>query len=344
MRIAYLLLPFAYISFGTIYRGQQYFLLICAFLLTAFRLRNQAVKWFFFYVAVSVLWSVISTMLEGKPSSGEAFANLVYFWIAAAVILAVSESKIEISKVFNVLCVAAIIQAVIGITQTLGFDPYFWLLSNIFDMRRGLADTALTGTLGNPNYLAGFIAISMPFFFRKHWIYCLPLFGVVFYLAETSTAVVAAAAGAIVYYRKYWITLPVIAVVVVYMLLDNAYMPVLSDVRWEWWSDVTVHTMNTWQTSLFGFGAGADWARPYPMHNEWVTLFYQFGFIGLLFPMVYLFQFKVPTHTDIEEYKILYAALIAGMVNCFGNHPLHLAPSAFLILIIIGLTERITNG
>jgi len=345
IRIAYLLLPFAYISFGTIHRGQQHFLLICAFLFTVRKLKNVAIKGFFFYVTGWVFWVMISNMLEGKPNieSAEAFSNLIYFWIAAAIILAVSESTTEISKIINIVCVLAIIQAVIGIVQTLGFDSFHWFLTHWFKMQRGLADTALTGTLGNPNYLAGFIAISLPFFFRKYWIYCLPLFGIVFYMADTSTAVIAASFGAIVYYRKYWIVLPVLLASIVYVLADNSYMPVYQDVRWEWWGNITVQTLNTWQTAIFGFGPGAKWGRTCPMHNEWITMFHQFGAAGLCFALIYLFQFKIPEIGDDIEYRMIFAALITAMVNCFGNHPLHLAPSAFLILIIIGLMERSTR-
>jgi len=315
-------------------------------LLTVCKLKNLAVKAFFFYVTGWTLWIMLSNMLDGKPNveSVEAFSIIIYFWIAAAIILAVSESTIKISKIINVLCIAAIIQAVIGIAQTFGFDLFYWFLTHWFKMQRGLSDIALTGTLGNPNYLAGFLAISLPFFFRKYWIYCLPLFGLVFYMANTSTAVVAAAFGAIVYYRKYWIVLPVLAGSIIYVLTDNSYMPVYQDVRWEWWGNVTVQTLNTWQTAIFGFGPGANWGKTCPMHNEWITLFCKFGAIGLCFPMIYLFQFKIPELGDDREYRMLFAALITAMVNCFGNHPLHLAPTAFLILIIIGLIERKING
>ena len=149
IRIAYLLLPFAYISFGTIYRGQQHFLLICAFLLTACKIKNIVLNGFFFYVSGWVLCVMLSNMLAGKTNieSADAFSTIVYFWIAAAVILAVSESTISIGKIINVLCIMAIIQATMAIFQTLGFDSFFWALSKVFDMRKGLADTALTGTL-----------------------------------------------------------------------------------------------------------------------------------------------------------------------------------------------------
>jgi len=346
IRVAYLLLPFAYISFGTIYRGQQLFLLMCAFILTVCRVRNIAVKWFMFYVVAWVLWIMVSNMVAGKPNieSVNAFSIIVYFWIAAAVFLAVSESTVPITKLINVLCIAAIMQAVMAVSQRLGFDPFFWATSKVFDMQRGLSDTALTGTLGNPNYLAGFLAISLPFFLRKYWIYCLPLFCVVFYLAQTSTAVIAAAVAVVVFYRNKWVTLSAIAVAVVYILTDNHYNPVYQDIRWVWWGDITAHTINTWQTAIFGFGPGASGGRSYPLHNEWVTMFHQFGAVGLIFAILYIITIPLPDKFSSIEYRMLFSALTAAAVGCIGNHSLHLAPSAFLILIVMGLIERKKNG
>lgn len=38
--------------------------------------------------------------------------------------------------------------------------------------------------------------------------------------------------------------------------------------------------------------------------------------------------------------KILFGAFCAACVNAIGNYPLHLPPSAFLIIMIIGLIEK----
>lgn len=346
IRISYLLLPFAYISFGTIYRGQQHFLLICAFLLTACKIKNIVLNSFFFYVAGWVLWIMLSNMLAGKSNieSAEAFSTIVYFWIAAAIILAVSESTISISKIINVLCIMAIIQATMAISQRLGFDPFYWLTSQFFEMRRDLADNTLTGSLGNPNYLAGFLAISLPFFFRKYWAWFIPLLCAVFYLSSTSTAIIAASAAVIVYYRTYKLAIPLLLIAIIYILFIDWNGPIIyKNIRWTWWGNITTQTMSTWQTAIFGFGPGAGWGHTFPMHNEWVAMFYQFGAVGLGFAMLYIIHIPLPNKISSTEYKMLFAALVAAAVNCIGNHPLHLAPSAFLILIVMGLIERKTR-
>jgi hypothetical protein len=41
------------------------------------------------------------------------------------------------------------------------------------DARQGMAENIATGSLGNHNYLAGYLAISLPFFLRKKWIWFL---------------------------------------------------------------------------------------------------------------------------------------------------------------------------
>ncbi|MBA7562989.1 hypothetical protein ES708_04642 [subsurface metagenome] len=69
------------------------------------------------------------------------------------------------------------------------------------------------------------------------------------------------------------------------------------------------------------------------MHNDWLTLFYQYGLVGLSFVIGFVM-------TIYRGNKMLFSAFIIILVNMVGNYPLHLAPSAFLIIIIVGLMEK----
>jgi len=87
------------------------------------------------------------------------------------------------------------------------------------------------------------------------------------------------------------------------------------------------------ETFIFGCGAGAYWGKGFPLHNEWVDLFFRFGLIGLVLIVAFLV-------TLYRENRILYAAMIIACVDAIGSYPFHLAPSLFLVLIIVGLIER----
>jgi hypothetical protein len=85
--------------------------------------------------------------------------------------------------------------------------------------------------------------------------------------------------------------------------------------------------------TILGSGPGAWWGHPFPMHNEFLQGWHQYGSIGLLLILGYVV-------TIYRRSPVLFSAFIIMCVNMAGNYPLHLAPSGFLFIMIAALIER----
>ena len=84
---------------------------------------------------------------------------------------------------------------------------------------------------------------------------------------------------------------------------------------------------------LFGFGPGASWGHRFAIHNEWLTILFLYGLTGLICIGGFI-------RTIDRSDKMLFTSFIIICLNMIPNYPLHLAPSVFLIIVVLGLMER----
>jgi hypothetical protein len=114
--------------------------------------------------------------------------------------------------------------------------------------------------------------------------------------------------------------------------------------RFGMWLTALGRLLSSWKSFVFGFGPAAPWGMPYPLHNEYMTAFFEFGFLGLAMLLGYILT--------TARYLIKSKNLLLGSCFCIacldmaGNYTLHIAPTAFLVIIICGLIERerLSNG
>lgn len=191
-------------------------------------------------------------------------------------------------------------------------------------------------TLGNRNFYAAFIAISIPFFFRSRWVWFVPVICLGLTIAKTSTAI-AAAFVSVSFYLWGWkgVGLSVIPSVLYFILFKT---PESLIERWFYWTDALTKMCGSWKTVLFGVGPGVYWRFGNELHSEPVYLLFNLGIIGLLLIAVYIFKSFYK-----QRNRVLQAALLAVVVDSFGNHLMHTAPTALLVITILALNGR-TEG
>jgi len=180
----------------------------------------------------------------------------------------------------------------------------------------------------------------LPFFFRKGWKKFIPLLVITLIPldpnAASAGAVGSAIAGAVVYYGTWQIVAVLGLAGVAFFIYD--YESIFNGPRLEWWSMAFAKSTASARAFLFGYGPGVKTGLPHPLHNEWLEALLRYGVTGVI-----LLLSAIARLAENQD-RILFAALIAAMVNCTANYPLHLPPSAFLILIILGLMERERYG
>lgn len=341
------MIPFGFLSFGIVHEGQQIAFIIAFVAIMASTINNVWITSFYWYLCLWMLFICIMRMISDVPQVVYTQAMEQFIFMAAGLSIYAVISKLKAVKTetfYNAICITALLQASIAFMQRFGFDPVVLLLNQFTNAKPLLPDDFMIGTLGNNNFLAAYLAVSMPFFFRKKWIYALVIIIPCIMLCDTTAAVIPAIIGTTYYYYpdakakdshtmlpfgSFLLTLGMI-IGLVYAFI---YHPFISNPRWEMWADAFNQiTFNSFYT-LFGYGIGASWGQPFPMHNEWLQCWHMYGIIGLSLMVGYAV-------TIYRGNRLLFTAFLIAAINMFGNYSLHLAPSAFLICMITGLIER----
>ena len=341
--LAFLILPFALCSRGLIHTSHYTAFFALGLVWIGCLVDNAVLKSFFWYCFAWLAFILGFSFLYPGPMSAIVPLSLqsaMMLMVGGALFIAVSRSTLSDAVWFNTVCIAAMVQAVIGIVQVVAFDPVVWLISLI--VPAGGQGYAPSGFLGNNNFFAAFMAFSLPLFLRPRWILCVPVVIFALALANTRMAWIAASAG-IVYYlwpvleskRARGIFIGFVAcAAVAYLLCTGRAFSHFE--RFDYWVDAVRTSFNNgWFTVVFGNGFGSVWQAGNSLHSEYVEMFFSFGLVGLSM----LAAFIVTTIIGCPSRR-LTAVFIIMAVNVIGNHAAHLAPSAFFIIIVIALIER----
>lgn len=347
--LGFLILPFGFISLGLIHIGHYYAFSILGLIIAASMIRKGFVSMFLVYLAV---WQVhLFLVVMGTPKLGMAAAaagynQMIFFLIGAVIYIAMAKSTVNENAFFNVICIAAILQCLLGFVQWFKFDPVMWFISQFVSTRANLPD-AVVGSLGNPNFLAAFLAISLPFFFRKWWKWALILVVPVLLGSMTSSAVDPAIFGVYAFWflssdfndpvrtfkRAVFGFIAACALSAFYSFVVDASL--IDNPRFGYWNQAGGQASSSFWSIIFGCGPGAGWGQKWPLHSEWVTCFFQFGVLGVSLLIGYIL-----TVGRVVRHPALLASFVVIMLNFIGNSALHYAPTAFLICMIGGLIER----
>ncbi len=342
--ILFILVPFGVLSFGSIHKGHVIAFAIGIVLIVSCTIREKPLAWFMVYVAGWVLWRHANFVYQITPFLVEPKLTMLAMMalICGTVIyLRVIKSKISNEWFYNMICVSVMIQALLALCQTMGFTPAYDLVSSRINTRWDMKPTEATAMLGNSNYLAAYVAISLPFFFRKHWAWCLILLLPLLLYIKVSAAIITALAVFAVYFSKDLkqfaiITAVCISVAAAYLIFVEKLK--MNNPRFDMWV-MALDSFKTWPQIIFGFGPGFRHSGEV-LHNEWLALFRTFGLIGLILIATYFWQ----TIRKAGDRKIL-AGIVAIAVNWLGNPGMQTAPAIFLTLIIFGLAQReVVNG
>lgn len=366
--IAFLLVPVGFLSYGVILNGHHNALIIAAAAIAGCQIKNIWLRLFVVYAALWLLWCNLQYMwapdLFGRTLAhktlGETQTGIMWVLMAALIFMGVTKAKLKTRWFCLAIRVVAIAQMAIAISQIFGFDPVTWFLNIAApaiegQQHTGKLDAILpTGSLGNTNFLAGFLAVSAMFFLEKWWRLALIPIAFILFKANTTTAAVAMNVGFTIYFfpafRAYtrrldfaptlgkiflWCAAPAAfggAIMLYVNVVDT--VPFWNDNhRIPAWIETFEKVFSSWPRLLFGFGPIAKHPELHPLHNEWLAVLYKYGIAGFSLCCGYAI-------TVWRQNRTLLAAFVAASVNCLGNPAMHLAPSAFLVILIIGLIER----
>lgn len=297
--------------------GSQAFVMACVgFASLSFASGRRAVAALCLYITAWLLYLYSGVSAGTIPQGAEiqAVDSVPLYMAALGLYVIVKRGRMSTRAWMNVICSTSLALSVLGILQ--------WYFVG-----------EATATLGCSNFLAAFLAVSAPFFFRRKWICALPVLLLCLAATKTSTAVLALCVAAGFYWRR-WIGAVIACVpAVTYWMLFKTPKSLFD--RLDFWADALSKVSGSWSSMLFGVGPGILWIPDGALHSEYVYTLFNFGIIGLV-----LFAACIMTCFRETGNRIAQAALVAVCVDAIGNHVLHTAPTAALAVVVMGIVDR----
>jgi len=108
--------------------------------------------------------------------------------------------------------------------------------------------------------------------------------------------------------------------------------------RFGMWLVALGKIFSSWHACLLGSGPAAFYGRKYPLHNEYVAIWFEFGLVGLALMVSYIVTtVKAAIHS---HNRLLLTSFAIACLDMTGNSSFHIAPTAFLAIIVAALIER----
>tara|TARA_R110000868_G_scaffold242882_7_gene498510 strand:- start:4883 stop:6010 length:1128 start_codon:yes stop_codon:yes gene_type:complete len=306
------------------------------------------------YVVLHTLWS----------GFGELQLSVLASVLASVMVGYAIASRVDgPKKMLSIIAITGYCQAIWGIVQHLGMDPFFvYIESHDINIPVG---TFGQQTLLGP-YLASAIIASL--YLRGAYLLLIPLNLVVIFFVNSSFTFLALAAGVAFWVYQFLTKKQIIAVVAFFatagaflylVRLDPLYNLYLDNGRFEMWRqifDAIINHFSFYQQAV-GFGGGSfinmfhkiqsdfllrQAGKFYQAHNMWLQTAWEFGFIGVAIITYMKTEVVRAINTSSNVVMAWSAILLVLITNCVGNFPERLQPTGMLIITayIIIMTNR----
>lgn len=351
MRLAYAIFPIAmtlaYI--GMQRNGNMAMFLAISCVALAYWIEEHWVRaWYLWQIVMAILMYNLLVAFPGNYTAALHMQAMDYMVkLSAGIVIFIYATRIQINRyrgIFNAFCLFTLFECVVYAFQLNGYDleriSATVIGSTMIDMPRA-------GTLGNKNFFAAILAITMPLFFRKKWCRFLPVIILTLFMQHTTGGMVAAAA-AITYYL--WKTPDIkpdlrallfvgmgFAFVVFVQFVDTIS---LDDFRRVTWWEI-LKSSPGWLWLGNGPGSYPMWGGAEHVHNDYFETFFEGGIPSIICVLGYVSTLFY--HAYKQKYQIgiiLFSCIFALLANAFVNYPLHLAPSGFISAFLLGMAYR----
>jgi hypothetical protein len=325
--------------------------LVMGGLLLASLIRDHWIRAFYLWGMLQVIFVLNIFAILPSPEAFKLYTRSLDAMVlmTAGMIVYIWASKIKKSSfehVFNVLCIFTLLQCAVYIFQLFGLDVIKYAVVII---QGGYAKENIwpAGTLGNKNFLASAIAICLPFFLRKKWALCLILVVPVFLSLKTATSIIAIGVG-LTYWAiknaKIWWLLGIILACVASLIFYEPLSLINDGGGMAWRFEIWERISHTWKHILLlgaGIGSFSMYFRAEHCHNEYINALFEGGvFVGILIIGYCMQFFRWALYRINRNNILLCTAIIIVAINCMGGYLFHIAPTAFISLLLMGMYDN----
>lgn len=375
LAVVFSMFPFMLFAPGIIWKGQMLFFISMGSIILAFQIRNLLVRGFILYASVWQLCLFLTAFVTAiNPGNG--LTVLLCLSSGSMIYAFISNGTFSKEKWFVVIRVLVILQAILGTLQYFEIDLVIKVIGLFAPVRSELPGH-IVGSIGNRNFFAAIVAMSLPIFAVWKWPVVKGINLAVVYLFILlafclSPGTIAAIIGMTVYYvhknrPRFWgayilgSVLVCIGYAATYILMTGNHASEFLDVFAQFeqlreHGDILTNTapgdlgrLGMWMLAgwrlahdgfgfVFGFGPGAFWGRAYPVHSDYVSIFFQFGLVG--FSMVAGYIVLTLRRLFKTGDSVLFASFFIICFDMMANFPMEVSSTAFMAIVIAGLIER----
>lgn len=305
---------------------------------------NRWVALFFMVAALSSIFP-FSTR-ESSFAMRAVFIGCLWFYLISRM------PKYSVPWLMNAMCVVAIFNSVMVLSQFFGFDP-------IFIPKKDFAGTVpIVGFTGNPNEAAALLAFCIPAFFRKRWSWVLLLIipGVIVTNTSAGIACVAIAIATYALLKGGWIEYllcfyALIMAICYIIAFDGSIVPNSLKERFlAWETGYEIYKSHY----LFGYGLG-HWKEIFKhlsvanqfwpqAHNEFVQGLFEIGISFVVCIIGYVINIAKKCFKNKKDMIIPISAMAAIIANSCVNFPFHIAQTALMAITWMGIIEIINRN
>lgn len=342
LSLSIFVVPFPFLGEGSALQGQMILFLILSLTILATRISSVPLRLFVWYFCGWQIFLRVNFVFNPTVYTGVrcslAAAVFLHMMAAVAVFIVATQAK-RSNYIVLLIRLSAVFQLSLAYVQwKLHFYP---VLNAIRFYGRPVTQTDWTiGTLVNTGFLAIYLAICLPFFFKGWWrLFILPALILMYHLPSSSASIGLLIGFTYYYYFnrhpkvkfRYLVGL-IVSIGLWYVTKhDTSLFHTYEHSRWDMWADTLPSIKaNLW----FGIGPGGllhkEWSG---IHNDWLRMLVEYGVIG---SSLVLWGFSRVFKAD----STLVSSLIIAAVCMGGNFSARLASIMILMLVVLGLALR----
>ena len=328
------------------------------------------------WIPIFIGYLYLSFFFSPKPKIVLFNINVSNFWIwepiaiiTVLVIMGIAISSIKLKKhdievMFSCISWATMIMAGYCIFQYFGYDQFFARNTENCTMGR------VGGFMGHPVVVGTWMAMVLPLiiYSKKYLFSIIVLLGII--ATQSQTAIGAVVVSLAFYFtirhrKTFLITVGLLLAVAIHLLTSWSYSPETKKILegngrfQEWatiWEDCTnpVSEDSTKRTLFTGYGIGSFYHvyhikhnSPYYMaHNEYLSVLFDTGFIGLFIFLAFLFNvFKDAFVYGKSKYRMaLLAAFISICISAGAMFVWQLGCHIYYSVFLVALIYNKTGG
>ncbi len=335
------------------------------------------------WLGVFVLWCLLSQIMSvyvpvvslNKAYIIQVHTVVIYSFFYYLLFENINRENIE--KVFDIIACLCILQVLMMLMQYNGIwiviMPLHWIKGNIIGefVLHPLIPVCVferpwhydcTGFMDMVNTSSALLALCLPVFFRKKWLWGIPFVFAGLWISRSMGGLIPALFITTIYvivkqrkHARLFCLVMILFFLIFIKKFERMSALTTGSGRWDMWRVGLQLVKKKW---IVGWGIGQSnflWQITIRMlkipgkwvhyHNEYLNLLIELGSVGLIIFIGYITDLfiRIKRYLRGENTFILTLGILVGLINCFVNFTMH-GSIALVFITYLAITDKLSRG